>query len=103
MTKLTNLNKLNAYGLCMQKKYLIADEGKEWKFETLNGQWKAWKYKCKALYYFPYKNYDERWEKRPRTIPENIFQQLLSYWDDETIKVCLTIEYLYDIILVQRN
>ncbi|KAL2895389.1 S-antigen protein [Bienertia sinuspersici] len=67
-------------------KYLISSEGKRWTLETLNEEWKGWKCRIKAKYYSSYATYDERWDKRPNTIPENQFKELLHYWDDEATK-----------------
>ncbi|KAL2897350.1 Adenine deaminase [Bienertia sinuspersici] len=68
------------------RKYLISSERKRWTLETLNEEWKGWKCRIKAKYYSPYATYDERWDKRPNTIPENQFKELLHYWDDEATK-----------------
>ncbi|KAL2900070.1 Threonine--tRNA ligase [Bienertia sinuspersici] len=70
----------------VQRKYLISCEGKRWTLETLKEEWKGWKCRIKAKYYSPYATYDERWDKRPNTIPENQFKELLHYWDSEATK-----------------
>lgn len=71
----------------MQRKYLVSSEGKDWALETIGCQWKGWKCRSKALYYYPYATYEERWKNRPNTIPESQFKQLLHYWDDEGTQV----------------
>ncbi|XP_057520801.1 uncharacterized protein LOC130801057 [Amaranthus tricolor] len=71
----------------VQRKYLVSSEGKDWALETIGCQWKGWKCRSKALYYYPYATYEERWKNRPNTIPESQFKQLLHYWDDEGTQV----------------
>ncbi|KAL2941264.1 hypothetical protein RDABS01_029614 [Bienertia sinuspersici] len=70
----------------VQRKYLISSEGKHETLETVKEEWKGWKSRINAKYYSPFATYHERWDKRPNTILENQFKELMHYWENEATK-----------------
>ena len=55
--------------------------------ESVNGNWRTYKSRLKSLHYLAYDTDEERWAKRPSTVPENQFRELLTYWDSPEGKV----------------
>ncbi|KAL2899454.1 Homeobox protein Nkx-6.1 [Bienertia sinuspersici] len=49
-------------------------------------RWRGYKCWVKKHHFYAYETYEKRWEKRPQTIPDAQFKDLLDYWDFELVK-----------------
>ncbi|KMS96089.1 hypothetical protein BVRB_002010 [Beta vulgaris subsp. vulgaris] len=67
-------------------KYLVPEEGKEWVLKSIGAAWRIHKCRFKKRHYHKYTTNNLRWMKRPKTIPEEDFKQLLLLWNKKEEK-----------------
>ncbi|KAL2944296.1 Phytoene synthase 1 chloroplastic, partial [Bienertia sinuspersici] len=69
-----------------QERYIVAEEGRKCILEIVGARWCGYKCWVKKHHFYAYETYEKRWEKRPQTIPDAQFKDLLDYWDFELVK-----------------
>ncbi|KAL2923390.1 Eukaryotic translation initiation factor 3 subunit B [Bienertia sinuspersici] len=67
-------------------RYIVAEEGRKCILEIVGARWRGYKCWVKKHHFYAYETYEKRWEKRPQTIPDAQFKDLLDYWDFELVK-----------------
>ncbi|KAL2899458.1 DNA replication and repair protein RecF, partial [Bienertia sinuspersici] len=75
---------LNSFG--QPERYIVAEEGRKCILEIVGARWRGYKCWVKKHHFYAYETYEKRWEKRPQTIPDAQFKDLLDYWDFELVK-----------------
>ncbi|CAH9095149.1 unnamed protein product [Cuscuta epithymum] len=70
----------------VMEKYMVPMEGQKWVFSTINDLWRVHKSRMKKAHYYAYTTNEERWKNRPKTIPENIFKDLVNYWNVDEVE-----------------
>ncbi|KAL2905647.1 Filamentous hemagglutinin [Bienertia sinuspersici] len=68
------------------ERYIVAEEGRKCILEIVGARWRGYKYWVKKNHFYAYETYEKRWKKRPQTIPNAQFKDLLDYWDFELVK-----------------
>ncbi|KAL2894402.1 Homeobox protein Nkx-6.1, partial [Bienertia sinuspersici] len=68
------------------ERYIVAEEGRKCILEIVGARWRGYKCWVKKHHFYAYETYEKRWEKRPQTIPDAQFKDLLDYWDFELVK-----------------
>ncbi|KAL2904514.1 Taste receptor type 2 member 13, partial [Bienertia sinuspersici] len=68
------------------ERYIVAEEGRKCILEIVGARWRCYKCWVKKHHFYAYETYEKRWEKRPQTIPDAQFKDLLDYWDFELVK-----------------
>ncbi|KAL2905662.1 Homeobox protein Nkx-6.1 [Bienertia sinuspersici] len=68
------------------ERYIVAEEGRKCILEIVGARWRGYKCWVKKHQFYAYETYEKRWEKRPQTIPDAQFKDLLDYWDFELVK-----------------
>lgn len=86
---------VNNYIVVLQTKYMVPEEGKKWVLKAIGECWKGHKHKVKKNHFDKYETDAERRQNRPETISEDVFMDLLKYWNLERVKGLL---YLYNTI-----
>ncbi|KAL2925951.1 DNA replication and repair protein RecF [Bienertia sinuspersici] len=69
-----------------KERYIVAEEGRKCILEIVGARWRGYKCWVKKHHFYAYETYEKRWEKRPQTIPDAQFKDLLDYWDFELVK-----------------
>ncbi|KAL2898098.1 large T: Large T antigen [Bienertia sinuspersici] len=73
-------------GLQSQKeRYIVAEEGRKCIMEIVGARWRGYKCWVKKHHFYAYDTYEKIWEKRPRTILDTQFKDILNYWDFELV------------------
>ncbi|KAL2938246.1 hypothetical protein RDABS01_021695 [Bienertia sinuspersici] len=68
------------------ERYIVAEEGRKCILEIVGARWRGYKCLVKKHHFYAYETYEKRWEKRPQTIPDAQFKDLLDYLDFELVK-----------------
>ncbi|KAL2933193.1 ATPase WRNIP1, partial [Bienertia sinuspersici] len=76
----------NAIWKYILERYIVAEEGRKCILEIIGARWRGYKCWVKKHHFYAYETYEKRWEKRPQTIPDAQFKDLLDYWDFELVK-----------------
>ncbi|XP_048496400.1 uncharacterized protein LOC125495661 [Beta vulgaris subsp. vulgaris] len=67
-------------------KYLVPEEGKEWVLKSIGAAWRIHKCRFKKRHYHKYTTNNLRWLKRPKTMHEEDFKQVLVLWNKKEEK-----------------
>ncbi|KAM3301529.1 hypothetical protein P3S67_016031 [Capsicum chacoense] len=67
----------------LQAKYDIPDAAKHWILERIRESWRKNKSDLKRGHYDPWENDEIQLKKRPESVPECQFEELLVYWKSE--------------------
>ncbi|KAM3395279.1 hypothetical protein P3S68_004284 [Capsicum galapagoense] len=67
----------------LQSKYDIPDAAKHWILERIRESWRKNKSDLKRDHYNPWENDEIQLKKRPESVPECQFKELLVYWKSE--------------------
>ncbi|KAL2921864.1 Fanconi anemia group M protein [Bienertia sinuspersici] len=68
------------------ERYIVAEEGRKCILEIVGARWRGYKCWVKKHHFYAYETYEKRWEKRPQTILDAQFKDLVNYWDFELVK-----------------
>ncbi|XP_047268049.1 uncharacterized protein LOC124898445 [Capsicum annuum] len=79
-TKLKTHDKMWSY---IQEKYDILNNGKDWAIRSIDAAFRGCKSRLKKDHFYAYPNDEIRREKRPTSVPEPIFDDILAYWNLE--------------------
>ncbi|KAJ1383193.1 hypothetical protein SESBI_43605 [Sesbania bispinosa] len=69
-----------------KEKYIIPDIGKKAVFARINDAWRRYKNFIKRKYFLNYPSLKERLKNRPKSIPENHFRALMTYWTNSEVQ-----------------
>lgn len=94
---LTYESNRNRFIHILQKKFIISEEGKDYVLSSIGVLWRSYKSRLKGRHYFKFNNEKDRWQNRPKIVPDAHFRDLLDYWDLEEVQVfvmvyCLIID-----------
>uniref|UniRef100_A0A803L750 DUF4218 domain-containing protein n=1 Tax=Chenopodium quinoa TaxID=63459 RepID=A0A803L750_CHEQI len=68
------------------EKYMVPHAGLNWVMDAVNSCWKYYKCQIKKKHFYAYDTDDLRWEHKPDTISDKMFQDLLQYWHTDEAK-----------------
>ncbi|KAL2929426.1 Proteasome activator complex subunit 4, partial [Bienertia sinuspersici] len=68
------------------ERYIVAEEGRKCILEIVGARWRGYKCWVKKHHFYAYDTCEKRWEKRPETIPDAHFKDLLNYWENELVE-----------------
>ncbi|XP_021756876.1 uncharacterized protein LOC110721947 [Chenopodium quinoa] len=69
-----------------QEKYMVPHAGLNWVMDAVNSCWKYYKCQIKKKHFYAYDTDDLRWEHKPDSISDQMFQDLLQYWHTNEAK-----------------
>ncbi|GFQ07738.1 hypothetical protein PHJA_002917800 [Phtheirospermum japonicum] len=78
-------NKYNIWDY-VKKKFIIPEKGEYYVLSSIGALWRTYKSRLKKTHYLPYDNENDRWENRPKTVPDAHFKELQGYWYLEEVK-----------------
>ncbi|KAM3383000.1 hypothetical protein P3S68_008575 [Capsicum galapagoense] len=67
----------------VQEKYDIPNNRKDWAMRSINVVFRGYKSRIKKDHFYAYTSDEIRMVKRPTSIPEPVFEDLLKYWNSE--------------------
>ncbi|WMV24438.1 hypothetical protein MTR67_017823 [Solanum verrucosum] len=70
----------------INSKFLIPVEGKKWVMTDLRDAWRRHKKKIKENFFYKNSTLENMLAKRPDSIPDNQFRQLIEYWKNPTVQ-----------------
>ncbi|KAL6537641.1 hypothetical protein OROHE_012268 [Orobanche hederae] len=69
-----------------RKKYIIAEEGKDYVLSRVGTLWRKYKCNIEAQHFSAFDNDIDRLNNAPDTIPEKHFKDLLEYWNLDVVQ-----------------
>ncbi|XP_047271254.1 uncharacterized protein LOC107852794 [Capsicum annuum] len=83
LTKLKTHDDMWSY---IQEKYDISNNGKEWVMRSIDAAFRGYRSRFKKDHFYAYTNDEIRRAKRPTSVLELVFEDLLEYWNLEEAK-----------------
>ncbi|KAF3658173.1 hypothetical protein FXO38_13338 [Capsicum annuum] len=71
----------------IQEKYEVSNNGKNWAMRSIDAAFRGHKSRLKNRHFYAYTNDEIRRAKRPTSIPEPVFEDLLKYWHSEEAEI----------------
>ncbi|KAF3626814.1 hypothetical protein FXO37_30201 [Capsicum annuum] len=86
----------------IQEKYDISNKEKNWAMRSINAAFRGYKSRLKKDHFYAYTSDGIRVAKRPTSIPEPVFEDLLKYWNSEKLRYDINIGNYYIIVEMKR-